>query len=759
MLEIVLTGRNDGYGGEDFTERMFTAAEFNHRVLTEAGVAHRFTLVEWNPPEHRGLVADLVRARLPFWNDCLVVSRDWHHRTSTNPRLQFMEFFAKNVAIRRSQADWILTTNSDIFLSQQVVEALASGLVPGTLYRATRVDVDRTINWRQPSWELFANRETWLREHTLRPPYFTEAAGDFLLLHRDSWNRTRGFNEIVRFAKIYKDGQFCIQGAFHGMPVTSLGRIYHLDHDGSYATALEKWGPKHELAPFGPWWDANHAYANRSDWGLSAAVEVPDSDRGCIWLRTPEESGPELSIVVPGDADGEATSAAVERLREAHESVEVIVARRTSPGEPWTTSLNAAIASAHGRLLMWLAQPAYFTAADLLTIIETFATNPSVDALACGEQWVDGGGNAIGAVVPPNEAAPVAVVRRAVYDALGDLDVMSTAPLVDYWRRTAEAFAVRDLPSVACRIPIQAAAGLNARVQQTVVSDETLSSYRRLSISTATEIATKLRALVPAGTRSVAIRGVDFATPLVIAAARAEGLVVSHVYADDEATVGDRCGGVVVSRWSDRRVDDTFVIVLERAAPGQLSIAPHLFERSVNAAPVDPHMLPLDGVAAARRLRSDGHHEASLTAFLTLVQPGAAGAGLLLEAGEAAESASQLEMAVALYRQLLRIAPQSWLAEKAQLIDYRLGSLWKRLGKPSRALRFLRRALRSAVQEPRLTGAAHFHCGELLREQGRLAEARTHYELTRQYIPNHQRAVERLAELPDGQRDHVLLVQ
>ena len=52
-LEIVLSGRNDNYGGEDFHERMLTVAAFNHERLVEAGVPHRFTLVEWNPPDGR----------------------------------------------------------------------------------------------------------------------------------------------------------------------------------------------------------------------------------------------------------------------------------------------------------------------------------------------------------------------------------------------------------------------------------------------------------------------------------------------------------------------------------------------------------------------------------------------------------------------------------------------------------------------------------------------------------------------------------
>ena len=77
-LEIVLSGRNDNYGGEDFHERMLTVAAFNHARLTEAGVPHRFTLVEWNPPEGRVPLIDRLRERLPWWHRSWVVSRAWH---------------------------------------------------------------------------------------------------------------------------------------------------------------------------------------------------------------------------------------------------------------------------------------------------------------------------------------------------------------------------------------------------------------------------------------------------------------------------------------------------------------------------------------------------------------------------------------------------------------------------------------------------------------------------------------------------------
>ena len=47
-VSIVITGRNDGHGG-DFVTRFLATLKFNHRELSARGVAHEFVHVEWAP--------------------------------------------------------------------------------------------------------------------------------------------------------------------------------------------------------------------------------------------------------------------------------------------------------------------------------------------------------------------------------------------------------------------------------------------------------------------------------------------------------------------------------------------------------------------------------------------------------------------------------------------------------------------------------------------------------------------------------------
>src|SRR5262245_59191176 len=97
-LTIVLTGRNDNFGG-NFNERLFTALAYNHRLLTEAHVDYDVVFVEWSPVPDRVLLSDLLRCHVPELANRLTtyeVDRRYHDAFSQNPTIRFHEFIAKN---------------------------------------------------------------------------------------------------------------------------------------------------------------------------------------------------------------------------------------------------------------------------------------------------------------------------------------------------------------------------------------------------------------------------------------------------------------------------------------------------------------------------------------------------------------------------------------------------------------------------------------------------------------------------------------
>src|SRR5687768_1171018 len=104
-LTLVLTGRNDDFGG-DFNGRFFRALRFNHNRLKAANVAHEFLFIEWRPVAGRPYLATLLAesfADLPVSVlRSIVVDPSYHDALSLNDRLQFQEFLAKNVGLRRA---------------------------------------------------------------------------------------------------------------------------------------------------------------------------------------------------------------------------------------------------------------------------------------------------------------------------------------------------------------------------------------------------------------------------------------------------------------------------------------------------------------------------------------------------------------------------------------------------------------------------------------------------------------------------------
>src|SRR5437867_4222145 len=159
-LSIVVTGRNDNWGG-DFNDRFFATLAFNHARLAERGVSFELIFVEWNPVADRPLLAVLLGRQFPdqsFVIRRFVAATQYHQAFAQNPKIAFFEYIPKNAGIRRAHAPLILVTNADVFLGRQVIDAIASSaLKAGTLYRAARYDIRADMPLAGIGWEQLEN--------------------------------------------------------------------------------------------------------------------------------------------------------------------------------------------------------------------------------------------------------------------------------------------------------------------------------------------------------------------------------------------------------------------------------------------------------------------------------------------------------------------------------------------------------------------------------------------------------------------------
>jgi hypothetical protein len=289
-LSIVLTGRNDNYGG-DFNERFFNALRFNYARLAESGVACHVVFVEWNPVPDRPYLEDLIGAEcsdIPAASlHRYVVAPAYHRAFTQNPAIGYLEFIAKNVGLRRAATPFVLSTNTDVFLGREVVSAIASSrLAPGTIYRAARYDIKLGADRTNLAWDALEDPVNHVRRPVLRPPLFSGGTGDFLLADRQTFHDLRGFNEVYRVARAGIDLNFLVKAHGAGVPIADIGSpVYHFNHVGSFRISKSLYGQDLSGTTWGNRWHSRGvAYNNREDWGLSEAPVRPLSG-GATYLE------------------------------------------------------------------------------------------------------------------------------------------------------------------------------------------------------------------------------------------------------------------------------------------------------------------------------------------------------------------------------------------------------------------------------------------------------------------------------------------
>jgi hypothetical protein len=143
-LSIVATSRNDDHGGNLLGRMQLFVDTLREQGATH-GLAAELILVEWNPPPERPRLVDaLTWPRFPGAPPVrfIEVPPEIHRRFDHADRLPLFQMIAKNVGIRRARGAFILATNIDILLSDELVRLIAKGrLSERRMYRVDRYDV------------------------------------------------------------------------------------------------------------------------------------------------------------------------------------------------------------------------------------------------------------------------------------------------------------------------------------------------------------------------------------------------------------------------------------------------------------------------------------------------------------------------------------------------------------------------------------------------------------------------------------------
>ena len=241
-LSIVVAGRNDNYGGR-FTMNLQQFLLNTSKVLPWAEII----LVEWNPPAETPPISSIwpkgVKGRI------ITVPSEIHARIDNPKNLPLLEYWAKNVGIRRATKDFILATNPDTLIGTDLAAEIAGGLDSYTYYRTNRTDIT-PVNRGYEECRVIVSHTKWGSYTGLNPAarltavlrmlrrcwsYRTfnvpheNAAGDFLLASKSTWARFGGYPELS-LASHVDSLMLCLLHK-EASPYVFKGHLFHQDHE------------------------------------------------------------------------------------------------------------------------------------------------------------------------------------------------------------------------------------------------------------------------------------------------------------------------------------------------------------------------------------------------------------------------------------------------------------------------------------------------------------------------------------------------
>jgi len=282
IISFVVTSRNDNHGG-DLTKRMRI---FLRGILHQCkvhGLKAEVIFVEWNPPTDRPLLHEVLPTPGP--DDTvtvryIIVPGEIHKQYKRSDVIPLFQMIAKNVGIRRAEADFILCTNIDLLFSDALMRQLCdTQLLKGTFYRANRCDVPTDIEESKSLEEQLRYCErTQFARHGYNPRYLNlvglpdwlyklplvdplnlfagflrklifddeqnllsridfHACGDFTLMHREDWMAIEGYPELDLYS-IHVDSMALTACVALGMKQHIFPRsacTYHIHHEDGWS--------------------------------------------------------------------------------------------------------------------------------------------------------------------------------------------------------------------------------------------------------------------------------------------------------------------------------------------------------------------------------------------------------------------------------------------------------------------------------------------------------------------------------------------
>lgn len=270
-LSIIITGRNDNYGG-DFTQRLQNFITWNTALLEKYQVDTEIIFVNWNPiAENPSLKEsmDWTKNRKYVTYRIIDVPTNIHEtfaKNSVRKTLPFYEYLAKNTGIRRAKGEFILAMNPDILMDESIIKEISKKqLNLNYYYRCNRIDfinndvqqttklwlkgftfkikkefiilnylVYKTIaSYKKASYNFLKFFNFMWKiplHHKAEYKYHCNVSGDFMLMHHQKWLNLMGNPENTNLA-LHTDALMVVMAATSGLKEKVFTKaIHHQEH-------------------------------------------------------------------------------------------------------------------------------------------------------------------------------------------------------------------------------------------------------------------------------------------------------------------------------------------------------------------------------------------------------------------------------------------------------------------------------------------------------------------------------------------------
>ena len=198
-IASVVVNRNDGY--KDFERGII-----HFKLMTES--FDEVNYIDWNSSDGSFIweIEDKLSKKGKIKHYC-IPPNIVHQMIMDKNAQKCNEGISRNIAIRRSEADWIVSTNLDIIPpTRKELKKLIKSLNRDTFYTISRREAPKEI--------VYNNKVTKLREalSTIPARHFPakvtpndnysliNCCGDFQIAHREVWNKIKGFEEEMIYA-------------------------------------------------------------------------------------------------------------------------------------------------------------------------------------------------------------------------------------------------------------------------------------------------------------------------------------------------------------------------------------------------------------------------------------------------------------------------------------------------------------------------------------------------------------------------------